>query len=84
MKVVFTKHAIRKRDILRELGWDISLELVEATIKEPDFEGKTKQEQPTTLKYLDDKHSLRVVYKAKDDIIIVITFHIAKRGRYEK
>jgi len=84
MKIVFTKHAFRKRGILKELGWDISLDLVEETVNEPDFKGKTNQGQLMALKYLDGKHNLRVAYKVKDDIITVITFHIARKGRYEK
>ena len=84
MKIIFTKHAFRKREILKELGWDISLDLVKETVSEPDFKGETKQGQPVALKYLDNKHVLRVVYKVGGDIITVITIHPARRGRYEK
>ena len=84
MKIVFTKHALRKQEILKEMGWEINLDLVEKTIIEPGFKGRTRHKQPTAHRYLDDEHILRVVYKVGGDIITVITIHPARRGRYEK
>ena len=82
MIIVFTKHAQRKQEILRELGWDIDLTLVETAIRNPDRLGQTKQKQATAIKYLDQTHFLRVIYKTDGAIIRVITFHVAKKGRY--
>ena len=82
MKIHYTKHAFKKQEILKELGWGIRLKTVEETIKNPQVTGKTKQGQPTAIKFLDDKHILRVVYEVRSGIITVITFHIARKGRY--
>lgn len=82
MKIVFTKHALRKKEVLEELGWKISLEIIEKTIKTPDLQGKTKTNQKTALLYLDHAHILRIVYEIRSGIIIVITFHISRKGRY--
>jgi len=84
MQIAYTKHALRKREILKELGWDLSLNQLEEAVKAPDFEGKTNQGQRAVLKHLDDRYSLRVVYEIRGDIISVITFYVARKGRYEK
>ncbi|HEY4694733.1 MAG TPA: hypothetical protein VIH52_02100 [Candidatus Nanoarchaeia archaeon] len=84
MKVTFTRHALNKQEFLRELGWDISLDLVEGAINNPEFQGQTKYHQPTAIKSIDQDHVLRVVYEVRDDIISVITFHVARKGRYAK
>jgi len=44
--------------------------------------GKTKQNQPTAITFLNQKHILRVVYEIRNDIIEVITIHISRKGRY--
>lgn len=83
MKIEFTKHALRKKETLQELGWSITLESVKTTVEKPDFLGKTKKNQSAALKSLDENHSLRVVYEVRNDIIMVITFYITRKGRYE-
>jgi len=82
MKIVFTKHVLKKQEILKELGWNVDLKLVEQAVSRPDYFGKTSQNQPTAIKKLDESHILRVVYEIRNDIITVITFHIARKGRY--
>jgi len=82
MKTAFTKHALRKQEILRELGWGISLKFVEETIRKPHFTGKTRYGQPTAISLLDKEYILRVVYEERSGIITVITFHVARRGKY--
>lgn len=82
MEIEFSKHTLRKIEILKELGWDISLDLIKNTIKNPTLTGKTRQNQPTAITLLDAKHILRVVYEIRSGIITVITFHISRKGRY--
>ena len=33
--IIYTKHALLKKRILKELGWDISKKLIEKTINRP-------------------------------------------------
>lgn len=85
MKIIFTKHALEKFKILRELGWDFKFEDIENAIKNPDYTSITKASNVIMiLKSLTPKISLRVVYAEFSDIISVITFHPAERKRYEK
>ena len=84
MEILFTKHALRKQEILKDLGWYVDLDAVRSAIQQPDFQGQTKSGQKFALKSLDSNHQLRVVYKIEGDIIKVITFHVTVKGRYER
>ncbi len=83
MKIVFTKHAIEKFPILTKLGWKLSKKDIERTIKNPAWKGISRFGQQTAMTLLDENHIIRVIYNIKDGIIKVITFHIARRGKYE-
>lgn len=85
MKIVFTKHALEKFGILRELGWDFEVAEVKDAIKAPDKTSPTKDGSATeVVKALTEKISLKVVYAKFGDIIWVITFHPVESKRYEK
>ena len=43
----------------------------------------SKHGEETAMDLVDEKHILRVVFNRKDDIIKIITLHIARRGKYE-
>ena len=52
-------------------------------IKEPEHEDK-ESDKPNIIasKGIDEKHVLRVVYRKENDIIKIITFYPAEKGRY--
>ena len=83
MKIVYTKHALGKfkhRSIVR-LG--IKRKHIKQALINPNYSGETEEKEILfVLVKLDDKHDLRVIYR-KSDIIKIITFHPAERGRYE-
>jgi len=81
-EIIFRNHVSDKIDIFKELGWDISFNQIKNTVNNPDLTGKTKQNQPTAITFLNQKHILRVVYEIRNDIIEVITIHISRKGRY--
>ena len=83
MKIVFTKHALEKFAVLKRLGWNITKEKVKETIKKPKWKGASRHGQETAMSLVDDKHIIRVVINRAGGIITVITFHIARRGKYE-
>ncbi len=59
--------------------------VVEEVIGDPDYLSEDKeQEVIEVIKEIDAKHILRVIYKTVNGIIVVITFHPAEKGRYEK
>lgn len=83
MKIVFTKHSLEKFIVLKEGGWKITKKQVKIAIQEPRWTGKSRFAQETAMNLIDDFHILRVIFDKKDDKIKVITFHIARRGKYE-
>lgn len=83
MKFVFTKHAIEKFTLLKSLGWKLTRTQIKKTIKSPRWSGVSQKGQSTAMILVDRKHIVRVVFRKENDIIVVITFHIARRGKYE-
>lgn len=84
MRVVFTKHARNKFRFLKDLGWSLKPK----DIREY-FTGSVERQigysdREVTLKSISKTHDLRIVYVEKGDIITVITFYPARKGRYDK
>ena len=83
MKIIYTKHALNKFPLLNSLGWDISKRKIAQTVKNPQWTGVSRFGQKTAMSLLDKTHILRVIFDQEGDIIKVITFHPARRGKYE-
>lgn len=86
MKFVFTKHAsVDKFAMLKKHKFKtrITKLVIKDVIQSPDHEDK-EFDSPKIIasKAIDERHILRVVYRKEDDIIIVITFYPAEKGRY--
>lgn len=83
MKYIFTKHAKIKFANLAKIGVTISKKHVLNTVKNPQHLDKISDfPKIIASKNIDKNHILRVVFKSEDDIITIITFYPAKRGRY--
>lgn len=83
MKFVFTKHAAKdKLPMLKRFGWIVTKARVKKVIKNPRWSGLTKKGQKTAMDLVDKTHILRVIFRKENDIITVITLHIARRGKY--
>lgn len=84
MKFVFTKHAaVDKFEEIERLGWKLTKSKIKKTIQKPKWRGVSRHGQETAMSLVDPKHIIRVVFNREDDIIKIITFHIARRGKYE-
>lgn len=83
MEITFTKHAKDKFPILSELGWKITPAQVKNAIKQPQWKGQSRFGQETAMSLLDEEHILRVIFNHENDKIVVVTFHVARRGKYE-
>lgn len=85
MKIVFTKHALRKFKTHEAAGWKFSKKDIKETIKSPYFsETNVERGVSLVLKKWDTDHDLRVIYRQDNDIITVITFYPTEKGRYVK
>ncbi|OGY22855.1 MAG: hypothetical protein A2Y57_02875 [Candidatus Woykebacteria bacterium RBG_13_40_7b] len=84
MKVVFSQHA--KKDkffILAKHKFNLNESDVIRVIENPEHEDR-ESNFPNIIasRGFDEKHVLRVVYRREDDIIKIITFYPAEKGRY--
>ncbi len=83
MKIVFTNHAEKKLKDLEELGVNITKSFIKNVLENP-LHVDNKSDPPNKIAsgIFSEKHALRVVFREEGDIIIVITFYPAKKGRY--
>jgi len=83
MKIVLTKHAIEKIERFRKNKIIITKENILKVINNPEHVDRNSDKPKIiTSKTLNERLVLRVVYKEEGDIIKVITFYPAKKGRY--
>jgi len=84
MKVIYTKHALEEKLLeLERHGWKVTKTKIRSIIERPKWKGVSKHGQEAAMDLLDEKHILRVIFRRENGIIIVITFHMARRGKYE-
>ena len=83
MKIVFTQHAEQKLETAEAKKFRITKRNITSILKRADLKDSVSDKVMRIVAYLARQHSLCVVYKVKHDIIIVITFFPANKGRYE-
>ncbi len=79
---VYTKHAqdkLKRRDIIK---FGITKKLIEKALKFSEEITRTKYGEYAVVMPLNQTHDLRVIYDIIAEGTKVITFHIAKKGRY--
>lgn len=82
MKVRFTKHAKKKFSELAKIGVLISKQTVIKAIREPENIDSSDAPKMIASRPINSRNIIRVVFRIEDDIIIVITFYPARKGRY--
>lgn len=81
MKIIYTKHALKKFSDLRLFGIFITKAKIQNAIKKPKYRSSDNGNSIVSAD-LDESHNLRVVYYQEKDDIIVVTFYIYQKGRY--
>ena len=84
LKVIFTKHAANKFEILKRYRFLISEKQVLKTIEKPDLIDYSRLPLLIAQGKFDKRHVLRVVYKKESEIIKIITFYPGRKEQYEK
>jgi hypothetical protein len=85
VKIVFTKHATEKFDVLKRHSFDLSKKQVVMTVEDPDIvDTITRKPLLIAQKQIDDTHVLRVVYKYEGGSKKVITFYPGRVSQYGK
>jgi len=82
VRFIYTKHAEEKLQRPDVRGFGILKMQLEAIIKSPKLRDKSTTGEYLAFGYLSGPYILRIVYDKMDGDIKVITFHVAKRGRY--
>ncbi|MBI4677445.1 MAG: hypothetical protein HY748_07670 [Elusimicrobia bacterium] len=83
MKILWTKHARYKTEVLREHGFPIRETLVEEALKgRPRAEMRPSGEKIARME-LDADHVLRIVFSESAEGRKIITIYPARRRRYE-
>lgn len=82
--IEFSPHSLLKIELLRSHGINVSKEIVEAIIRNPDKMDVGYKERLIAQKGFGDTHVLRVVYESKPGKIYVVTVYPGRRSRYEK
>lgn len=81
MKIIYTKHAIKKFSDLLIFGIKVTKSQISNAINNPKYDSKDNGNKIAGCDF-DNKHNLRVIYKIEKHAIIVITFYIYRKGRY--
>ena len=81
--VEFTDHAMRKFEILKRLGFSVSMRQVVGVVESPERVDVGWKGRFIASARLNREHVLRVVYEKVGDRKLVVTFYPARRRRYE-
>ena len=83
MRIVFTRHSEKKFQDLKNLGVKVKKSFIKSVLKNP-LHVDSESDHPNKIASgkFSKEHLLRVVFREENDIIIVITFYPARKGRY--
>jgi len=83
VRIIYTKHAqekLKRKDIKK---FKINKSFIESSLKNLKDSTRTKYRDYSIITQLDSSHNLRIIYDIIESYLKVITFHVAKKGRYE-
>lgn len=80
--IFFTKHAIDKLKREDVKKFKINKRMLESILRTRKSKTRTKYGNFATVALLDKEHDLRIIYDIIGKDLKVITFHIARKGRY--
>ncbi len=84
MKILFTKHADEKFEILERHGILIAKDLVERIVRNPRAIDYSRKPLLIAQGSFNKRLVLRVVYSQAQDTIKIITFYPGRKEQYEK
>lgn len=83
MKIIYTKHAEQKLQRADIKKFKINKRTIREILLKPYKKTKTKYDDFAALGILDTTHIVRVVYVIINSSYKIITFHVARKNRYE-
>ncbi len=82
MRIIFTRHAEEKFQVLEHHGVRVPRHKVEETVRSPEHVDYSRKPLVIAQISLDEEHVLRVVYKEEEGDRIIITFYPGRRSQY--
>ena len=83
MKIIYTSHAKKKFNYLKELSWNFKPQDIKKVLTDPTIARKGHADRKIAIGKLDENHELLIVYVETSDIITVVTFYPITKGRYD-
>lgn len=83
MNIKYTRHALKKFADLAVFGIKVTKTQIDFVVNNPKYQTSDNGIE-IVAKEFDAKHNLRVVFKKTQNGIIIITFYIYRKGRYEE
>lgn len=84
MLIEFSLHSLLKMEILKSHGLNVSKEIVENIVRNPDRIDTGYKDRLVAQKGFDETRVLRVVYETLPEKIYIVTVYPGRRSRYEK
>ncbi|MEW6110478.1 MAG: DUF4258 domain-containing protein [Nitrospirota bacterium] len=84
MLIEFSLHSLLKMEILKSHGLNVSKEIVENIVRNPDRIDTGYKDRLVAQKGFDETRVLRVVYETLLENIYIVTVYPGRRSRYEK
>jgi len=81
VKIVFTRHALKKFSDFKVFGITLSQSQVKNVVMNPKYNLPDNGNKISAAEF-NEKHNMRVVYKEEKGDIMIITFYVYKKGRY--
>lgn len=82
--IEFSPHSLLKIEILKSHGLNITKEMAEDFIRNPDIIVEGYKGRLVAQRGIDDSHVVRVVYETRPEGLYVVTVYPGRRSRYEK
>ena len=84
MQIRFTAHALRKFEVLKRHGFQVSKQQVVRVVEAPDRIDHSRLPLLIAQISFDKRRVLRVVYKIDARMIVIVTFYPGMKSQYEK
>jgi hypothetical protein len=83
-EIRFSEHSQLKIKILADRGITIEPEFIIETVRSPDKLEPGEEGKQIAQRRLDENRVLRVVYRAFNAFILIVTLYPGRKSRYEK
>lgn len=81
--ITFTKHALKKFEVLARHQFSLTKTQVQETVEQPDLIDESRLPLLIAQRSIDPEHVLRVVYRQEENVKVIITFYPGRKSQYD-